>query len=195
MTNNVATYMYKETDKCSLYLDFYSSNTKNSPVIVYIHGGALILGSRKDIIPEQVELYNKEGYSVISLDYRLAPETKLEYIVEDVRDALAWIREKGQDILGIDSSKVVLVGSSAGAYLGLLSGTFEHKPNAIVSFYGYGDILADWYGKPSEYYCKMPLVTKEEAYSVIGDKAITQGSRERFLYYLYCRQKEFGQEK
>lgn len=189
MTNNVSTYMYKKTDDCSLYLDFYSSNTKNSPVIVYIHGGALIFGSRKDIILEQVELYNKSDYSVISLDYRLAPEAKLEYIVEDIKDALAWIREKGQTVLDVDTNKIALVGSSAGAYLGLLSGTFEEKPNAIVSFYGYGDILAEWYGKPSEHYCKMPLVTKEEAYSVINNEAIAEGNKERFIYYLYCRQK------
>lgn len=189
MTTNVTTHIFKRTDNCSLYLDFYSSNIKNSPVIVYIHGGALIFGSRKDIIPEQVELYNKAGYSVISLDYRLAPETKLEYIVEDIKDALAWIREKGQAILGIDSSKMAVIGGSAGAYLSLLSGTFEEKPNAIVSFYGYGDILADWYGKPSEHYCKMPLITREEAYGVINDEAITQGGKDRFIYYLYCRQK------
>ncbi len=189
MTNNVSTYMYKKTGDCSIYLDFYSSNIKNSPIIVYIHGGALIFGSRKDIIPKQVELYNKAGYSVISLDHRLAPETKLEHIVKDINDAIVWVKENGEDVLGIDSSKMAIIGSSAGGYLSLLSGIFEEKPNAIVSFYGYGDILAEWYGKPSEHYCKMPLVTKEEAYEVVGNEAITQGDRERFIYYLYCRQK------
>ncbi len=189
MTTNISTYMYKKVNNCSLFLDFYSSNIKNSPVLVYIHGGALIFGSRKDIIPKQVELYNRAGYSVISLEYRLAPETKLEYIVEDVRDALEWIKEKGQVMLDIDPSRVAIVGSSAGAYLGLLSGTFEYRPNAIISFYGYGDILADWYERPSEHYCKMPLVTREEAYNIIGNEVIAQGDTERFIYYLYCRQK------
>ncbi|MFA5523523.1 MAG: alpha/beta hydrolase [Tissierellales bacterium] len=189
MTTNITTHIFKKTNDCSLLLDFYSSNTKNSPVIVYIHGGALIFGSRKDIIPEQIELYIKAGYSVISLDYRLAPETKLEYIVEDIKDALVWMKKNGQAILGINPNKIAVVGSSAGAYLSLLSGTFEEKPNTIVSFYGYGDILADWYERPSEHYCKMPLVTREEAYSVIGNEAITEGNRERFIYYLYCRQK------
>lgn len=189
MITNTSTFMYKKNNDCSLFLDFYSANIKNSPVIIYLHGGALIWGSRKNINPGQVDLYNKAGYSVISIDYRLAPETKLEYIVEDIKDALIWVKEKGSTSLDINPNKVAIVGSSAGAYLGLLSGTFEERPNAIVSFYGYGDILADWYEKPSEHYCKMPLVTREEAYGVIGNEVITEGDRDRFIYYLYCRQK------
>ncbi|SDY82445.1 Acetyl esterase/lipase [Proteiniborus ethanoligenes] len=189
MLKSTETYIYKKTDDCSICLDYYSSNIRNSPLIIYIHGGALIFGSRKDIISEQIRLYNKAGYSVASIDYRLAPETKLKDIFEDIKDALSWAKEKGEKVLGIDPKRIAIVGHSAGAYLGLLLGTYEDKPNAIISFYGYGDILADWYGKPSQYYCNMPLVTKEEAYNVIGDKAATEGGRDRFLYYLYLRQK------
>ncbi|WIV12669.1 alpha/beta hydrolase [Proteiniborus sp. MB09-C3] len=189
MVTNLSTYMYKKTDDCSIYLDFYSSNKKNSPVIIYTHGGALIWGSRKNINPKQVDLYNEAGYSVISLDHRLAPETKLKHIVEDINDAIVWVKENGEDLLGIDNNRIAMVGSSAGGYLSLLSGTFDVKPNAIVSFYGYGDVLGEWYGKPSEHYCKMPLVNKNEAYEVVGNEPITQGDRERFIYYLYCRQK------
>ncbi|SJZ59472.1 alpha/beta hydrolase [Selenihalanaerobacter shriftii] len=188
MVNSMSTYIYKEVNNLPIHLNFYSSNIKNSPVIVYIHGGALIWGSRKDIISKQVDLYNEAGYSVISLDYRLAPETKLEYIIEDINDALIWIKENGQNLLDIDTNKIALVGSSAGSYLSLLTGTFDEKPNTIVSFYGYGDILADWYVRPSAHYCKMPSVTKEEAFNVIDNNILVQGDRERYIYYVYCRQ-------
>lgn len=35
----------------------------------------------------------------------------------------------------------------------------------------------------------MPLVGKNEVYEAVGNKTITQGDRERFIYYLYYRQK------
>lgn len=187
------TYMYKEVDNCKIYLDFYKSNISNAPVIVFIHGGALIWGSRKDIIMEQVRLYNEAGYSVISLDYRLAPETKLEYIVEDIYDALIWIKRNGKG-LDIDTNRIACVGSSAGGYLGLLTGTFEEKPKVIISFYGYGDILGKWYGEPSVHYCSMPLIDKKTAEDIVKEnivnkRTIIEGSFEnRFEYYKYCRQ-------
>ena len=38
---------------------------------------------------------------VVSIDYRLAPETKLPAIVEDVRDACRWVRERGPKLFRI----------------------------------------------------------------------------------------------
>ena len=194
MPDSKQTYMYKKVNNCEIYLDFYGANIKRSSAIVFIHGGALIWGSRKDIILRQVQLYNKAGYSVFSLDYRLAPESKLKYIVEDIHDALVWIKENGEKLFDIDINKIAFIGSSAGGYLSLLAGTFSEKPNAIISFYGYGDILGEWCGKPSAHYCSMPLVDKKEAESIIKEniknkRIITEGNFEnRFKYYLYCKQ-------
>ncbi len=69
-----------------------------------------------------------------------------------------------------------------------MAGTFINKPKAIVSLYGYGDILGDWYCKPSQFYCQQPKVSLDEAYSCVGDKTISEGNIDRFKYYLYCRQ-------
>ncbi len=74
----------KNIDNCSIKLDVYESGNSHSPVIIYIHGGGFILGSRKDINKEQIELYTNNGYSVISIDYRLAPRTKLSSIIQDI---------------------------------------------------------------------------------------------------------------
>src|SRR5262245_33503465 len=65
------------------------------PVIVWIHGGALILGHRGMLDADQRQLYLQAGYVVVAIDYRLAPETKLPAIVEDVRDACQWVRNQG----------------------------------------------------------------------------------------------------
>lgn len=182
------TYEYKNVDNCSILLDVYNSPINNSPVIIYIHGGGLILGSRKNVIEEQINLYNMVGFTVVSIDYRLAPETKLEQIVEDVRDAIEWVKNEGKKLFDIDIDKIVVIGGSAGGYLSLMTGTFKHRPKAIVSFYGYGDILGKWSLRPSEFYCEKVLVTKEQAYDCIDGYILSEGDKQRFLFYLYCRQ-------
>ena len=82
-----------------------------------------------------------------------------------------------------------MIGGSAGAYLALLSGTFKKKPQAIVSFYGYGDISGAWATKPSPHYTQMKSVPKELAQSLVGDKIISVGPIEkRYALYMYARQ-------
>src|SRR6266480_5210042 len=74
------------------------------PVIVFIHGGALMMGDRK-LNPKAgslLEALLKAGYAVVSIDYRLAPEVKLPAIIEDVRDACAWVRKRGPELFQID---------------------------------------------------------------------------------------------
>lgn len=61
---------------------------------MWIHGGALIFGSRATIPADENDLFLRAGYITVSIDYRLAPETKLPAILEDVEDAYRWVREK-----------------------------------------------------------------------------------------------------
>jgi len=179
--------IYKKTNQSLIYADIYYHGHQ-TPVIIYIHSGALIFGTRKWLPLEQVELYKKVGFSVISIDYRLAPETNLELIVEDIHDALNWVRSTASEMYDFNTNKLAIVGCSAGAYLALLTGTLEFRTNAIISFYGYGDILGEWYSKPSEFYCKRPMVKLEEAEKFLSSSEVSEGAWERFNYYLWCRQ-------
>jgi len=111
---------------------------------MWIHGGNLTGGSRRGVHPKVLEL----GYTVVSIDYRLAPETKLPEIVADVSDALEWIRDKGAAQYGTDPERVGVIGHSSGGHLALLLGTIQSPPRALVSFYGYGDITGDWATAP-----------------------------------------------
>jgi acetyl esterase/lipase len=184
------TYTYKIIGDCKLRADVHAIEDGPNPIIVWLHGGALIMGNR--ILPDRYrDLYLNGGYTVVSVDYRLAPETKLPAIVGDLRDACQWIREEGPGLFNADAQSMAVIGHSAGGYLALMAGlVVKPPPRALVSFYGYGDIIGAWYSQPDPFYCKQPSVSREEAYSSIGSKVISgsagQDNRERF--YLYCRQ-------
>ncbi|MFD0717213.1 alpha/beta hydrolase [Paenibacillus sp. GCM10027626] len=181
------TLIYKRTKQGAIYADVYNHG-QGTPVLLYFHGGGLIFGERSWLPQEQIEYFTTAGYSIISFDYRLAPETKLEQIVEDLQDAMEWVRATAIPAFQFNSDKIAVIGSSAGAYLSLLAGTMEFRPSAIVSLYGYGDILGDWINSPSEAYLNRPIVGESEAEKSIGATEISKGSWSRFNYYLYCRQ-------
>lgn len=54
------TRIYKQVNNCSIYADIYYQGA-NSPVIVYIHGGALIFGGREMLSSEQIEFLPIQG--------------------------------------------------------------------------------------------------------------------------------------
>lgn len=183
------TIVFKTLKDTFLKADIYYE-PHHRATILYLHGGALIWGTRTGISTEMIDFYNQIGFNVISIDYRLAPETKLGFIVEDLRDAIQWMLSEGVREYNINPDRIGVVGSSAGGYLALLIGTgiCGYRPKVVVSFYGYGDIFGDWYTRPSDFYCMQPLVSVREAHTHIGKHEISEGAWDRFPFYLYCRQ-------
>jgi acetyl esterase/lipase len=185
------TYVYKTTPDCQIQADVYRlPGEAQQPAILWLHGGGLIFGHRNMLRPEQVEQYLRAGYTVVAIDYRLAPETKLQAILEDLKDAYDWVHEQGPTLFHIDPDRLAVIGHSAGGYLTLMAGFWVYpRPKALISFYGYGDIAGEWYSRPSPHYCKEPAVLPEVAYQGVGGPAITGSqSNQRWLFYLYCRQ-------
>jgi acetyl esterase/lipase len=185
------TFVYKTVGSCDICADVLRPEVKTKAVrtLVYVHGGALIMGKRSSMSVAQVSRYLGAGFHVVSIDYRLAPETKLPAIIEDVTDALGWVRDTGRTIFGADPDNVAVAGCSAGGYLTLMTGIcVKPRPRALVSFYGYGDIVGDWYAKPDPFYCKQSAVSREAAQLSVGKEPIAQGADDRERFYLYCRQ-------
>lgn len=183
------TYTYKQVNDLKINADLYQTDKKHAPLIIYIHGGGLIWGTQKDINQEQVKLFNEHGYHVLSIAYRLAPETKLPEIITDIEHALEWAMNDLTEHLAYNREKIIVMGNSAGGYLSLMTGSFKQKPQAIVSFYGYGNILGDWYLTPSEFFNKMPQVNRTLAFQLIRNQEIAEAPiTTRYAIYLYCRQ-------
>jgi len=189
------THTYKTVGKLALQADVYGADMKSGdpkPAVVWIHGGALIMGSRAKIAPDQRDRYVDAGFVVIAIDYRLAPETKLSAIADDVEDAFKWLRNSGEELLGINPSRVGVIGHSAGGYLTLLAGHRVHPaPQALVSFYGYGDLVGNWYSNPDPFYNTFDQVTDDDAHRAVGERELVDGAADprRGDFYLWCRQK------
>ena len=186
------TFTYKTAGGCEIKADVYGASPgARKPAVSWIHGGALIMGSRKSPDTRFLAELLKRGFIVAAIDYRLAPETKLPGIIEDVQDAGRWVRGEVGRRLGVDPERMAVAGGSAGGYLTLMAGfRLEPRPRALVSYFGYGDITSPWYSEPDEFYRRQPLVPKEEAYQSVGGKVLSEppASNQRRRFYLYCRQ-------
>ena len=163
------------------------------PVAVWIHGGALIMGSRKSVPRRLGHSLLEAGFAVVSIDYRLAPETKLPAIVEDVEDALAWIRSRGRALFGADEGAIAVLGSSAGGHLTLTTGhRARPRPAALVAFWGYGDLVGPWCSTPSPHPRHHRIVmTREEALSQVSGPPISNAASRNGsggAFYQHCRQ-------
>jgi len=148
------------------------------------------MGNREGVPGDIREICQNSNYVLVSLDYRLAPEVKLPAIIEDIKDAFRWIHHDAAARFHIDRKRILVSGSSAGGYLTMMTGIcVEPRPKALLAYWGYGDVDGPWYVTPSEHYRQQNLVSKEDAYKVVGDKVLTgSGGRPRGTYYLYLRQ-------
>lgn len=185
------TFIYKTIDGCDIKADLYRpiSTFGLSPVIFWIHGGALIEGSRKWIHSKQVERYTSAGYALLAIDHRLAPETLLPAIMDDLQDAYSWLINDLATEYNLDTEQIYCIGHSAGGYLALLTAYhFKPAPRAIVSFYGYCDIAGDWAHKSNGYFSLQRQVSREKAYEFVDNKPISEGQGFRQHLYTYCRQ-------
>ena len=185
------TFTYKTIGNTDIKADVYRLAGEDvRPVILWIHGGALIMGSRKMLPGDQRDRFLRAGYVVVAIDYRLAPETRLPEILEDIEDAHRWVRDQGPTLLRIDPRRVVAVGQSGGGYLALMAGVrVQPRLKAVVSFYGYGDIAGEWYSRPDAFYLAQQRVTKEDADKMVGEQALSESPPlPRIGFYVYCRQ-------
>jgi len=86
------------------------------PVFFHIHGGGLILGTADLGRAGSVEIARTHQSVVISVDYRLAPETPFPGPIEDCFAAFQWMGANAKT-LGIDTRRIVIGGESAGGGL------------------------------------------------------------------------------
>lgn len=188
------TYTYKKVGGLEIKADVYRPDDNvRRPIVVWIHGGALIMGSRRGVPKRVNTMLLGAGFVVVSIDYRLAPESKLPAVIEDVEDSFRWIRKEGADQFHGDAGKIAVMGGSAGGYLTLVTGyRVQPRPAALVSLWGYGDLIGDWYSTPSPHARHQEIkMSREEAYRQVSGPPLSD-DRDRKgnggAFYQHCRQ-------
>lgn len=186
-------FQYTQLNQLNLCMTFYPQQifTPNKATILYLHGGGLFYGKRDDLPKEIIQLFLKNGYSLLTIDYPLAPEAKLPTIYACLEEAIDWFQDNYQKKLHVRTPDYFLFGRSAGGYLAyLLSARHTSKSQkGLISFYSYYELSLPELSQPSSYYQQFPKVSPLIAQELIQAAPITTASiNERFSLYLSGRQ-------
>jgi acetyl esterase/lipase len=139
--------------KLDVYAQRTPPNSPPTPVVIFIHGGGWVQGTKEGSMIRGVLPYVAMGYSVVNVEYRLAAVSLAPAAIEDCRCALRWVVAHAKDY-NLDATRIVVAGESAGGHLALTTGmipasagfdrtcftTSEPHVAAIVDFFGITDI-------------------------------------------------------
>ena len=92
------------------------TSDSSAPVLVYLHGGGLVMGSNHSFEPLARALAAASGAVVVAVDYRLAPESPPPAQFDDACAATEWVSRSAAE-LGVDAGRLAVVGDSAGGSL------------------------------------------------------------------------------
>jgi alpha-L-fucosidase 2 len=130
---------YSRPDGKPLLLDIHVPDGKGLfPAVIVVHGGGFDQGTKKSYVGPVLDVLTKANFAWFSIDYRMAPDYHFPQPVEDVNNAILWVKKHAAEY-HVDPSKIALLGESAGAYLITYAATHETpatKLAATVDFYG-----------------------------------------------------------
>jgi len=161
-------------NKLDVYLP--ADATGPTPVVVVIHGGGWVEGTKEERVLEMMP-YLQMGFAAVNVEYRLAGISLAPAAVEDCRCALHWVFANAKRY-HFDPNRVVLQGGSAGGHLALMTGMLTaaagfdrecHATNdnywsanpgtgkdprvaAIVNWFGIADVLDELHGPNAKGY-------------------------------------------
>lgn len=95
---------------------YQPQDVRTRPVLVYLHGGAFVLGHIELFDVACADFATEADVVVVSVDYRLSPEDRFPAALEDCYAALEWVAGDGGD-LAIDPATIAVGGLSAGGGL------------------------------------------------------------------------------
>jgi acetyl esterase/lipase len=125
----------------------------SAPVLLQIHGGAWMVGSKEQQGRPLMHHLADRGWVCVAINYRLSPKATWPDHLVDCKLALKWVREHIGEYGG-DPAYVVVTGGSAGGHLAAMLGLTANRPEfqpgfedldtsvrAVVPFYGVFDFL------------------------------------------------------
>jgi acetyl esterase len=120
------------TIRARLYQAVEPSWAEPAPALIYYHGGGFTVGS-VDTHDALCRMFARDGKcTVLSVDYRLAPEHKFPTAVNDAFDALAWLHAHAAEF-GIDAGRLAVGGDSAGGTLATVCAVLARDASIALS--------------------------------------------------------------
>lgn len=106
-----------DPDDPDALLDIYKSSQvdASAPTIVWIHGGGFVSGRREDLT-NYLKILAGRGFTVVNVDYTIAPEATYPTPIKQVGKALAYLDSNAAK-LGINGNAFVVAGDSAGSQI------------------------------------------------------------------------------
>lgn len=140
--------VFARPDGTALTLNVYRPLSPGRyPTIVVIYGGAWQSGS-----PDNKANFSRymaaQGYTVIAIGYRHAPQYHFPAQLDDVKTALDYIQTHAEN-LSVDLNHLAVLGRSAGAQLAAIAAYESTVPiQAVVNYYGPVDLMAGYQDPP-----------------------------------------------
>jgi acetyl esterase/lipase len=175
-------YQYQ---KVSIQATIYGSHP-NLSTLLYLHGGGLIFGERNDLPMAYIKKIVNAGQTVITLDYLLAPESKLDAILTALNQSINQLNQ----CFSIFNNLTVM-GRSAGAYLAYLLIRDGLPATNLIDLYGYSRLDYPEFRMPAPFYNQFPKVLPMTAQAQVGKSPLTTGKMSG-RYPIYVSARQFG---
>lgn len=139
---------FATVDGHSLKLDLHRPYREKPPLVVYVHGGAWRAGSREDV---PLLGLMEHGFAIASVDYRLSTEARFPAQIQDIKAAVRFLRARAGE-LKVETTRMAIVGSSAGGHLAALTGVtnghaeFEGRVGNLLDQSSHVDAIVSFYG-------------------------------------------------
>jgi len=160
MEQNISFAIIPETGR-NLLCDFWQPHSTITPsglAFIYLHGGAWNLLDKDLSTRPFFSHLAAQGHVIMDVAYRLAPETDMMGMINDVRRAIVWMKENAATY-GVNPNRIVVGGGSAGGHLALLAAYTANNPQftpkelegkdisvcAVISLYGPADLKLMYY--------------------------------------------------
>ena len=128
--------VYRRVGDLELKLDVWAPAARTPvPAVLVVHGGGFTSGSRVAFVGQLLETLTDAGYAWASLDYRLEGPARRKEALDDVREAVSFLRCRAPE-LGIDPDRLVLLGEDTGAWLALSLAHDRHAALAGAALVG-----------------------------------------------------------
>ena len=142
--------VFARPDGQELTVDYYRPSLEKDTLersracVVVIHGGGWDSGDRTPLAKWKSRLL-AQGYAVAAISYRLAPKFVWPAQRDDVLAAIAWLKTKAP-LLGLDPTRIVLLGRSAGGQLAAAVGYGARDPaiRGVIALYAPHDLPFAW---------------------------------------------------